>query len=113
MSRDVELEWHMVARLDEIGADEPRPVDVGSYEIALFRVENKIFATSNVCTHQFAYLSSGYIEGDVVECPLHQARFHIPTGKALCSPAEEDLQVFPVRVEEDRVFVGIPNPRAN
>ena len=66
-----------------------------------------VFATDAICTHAQACLAEGYQEGDIIECPLHEGRFHIPTGKALGSPVTENLNIFPVKVESGQVFVEI------
>jgi hypothetical protein len=58
--------------------------------------------------HEEASLSEGYLEGGVVECPLHQATFDVRTGKSLTPPATEDLQVFDVEVDGDDIRVREP-----
>jgi 3-phenylpropionate/trans-cinnamate dioxygenase ferredoxin subunit len=50
-------------------------------------------------------LTGGAVEGDVVICPRHGARFCIRTGKVLAPPAYEDVVVFPVRIEAGVVQV--------
>ncbi len=110
MDEQTALEWHNLARLDEILDDEPKGVRIGDRLIALYKVGGKVYATDDVCTHEFAMLSDGFIEGDEIECPLHQARFNIATGKAMAAPATEDIATFPVRVEGDEVLVGVPKP---
>lgn len=82
-------------------------MSVGDIEIALCKVDDNIYALNNICTHEYACMSDGFIDGDVIECPLHQAQFHIPTGKVLSSPAVVDLQTYPVKVEDDDVYVQI------
>jgi len=101
-------EWHRVASTDELDEDEPKGVKVGSSMIAIFQVGDAYYATDDVCTHEFALLSGGWVEGDTVECPLHQARFHIPTGKCLGPPGDGDVATHPVKVEGTDIFVGIP-----
>ena len=105
---DATAEWHRVASVGDVEEDEPKPVRIGETLIALYNVKGKYYATADVCPHEFALLSDGYVEDDVVECPLHQARFHIPTGKVLDPPAEDDVPIFPVKVEGDDIFVGMP-----
>jgi len=83
-------------------------VSVGDCDIALFNVGGTFYATAESCTHAFASLVDGYIDGDEVECPLHGARFSIATGQVLAEPATENLAVYPVRVEDDLILVGIP-----
>ena len=48
-----------------------------------------------------------HIEGDTIECPLHQARFHIPTGKALCEPAFGDLKTYPVQQKDGSIYIEV------
>ncbi len=101
------MTWHDVADLSEVAQDEVTPVRVGKYQIALYNLGGTIHATSNICTHQYALMSDGYVEDDWVECPLHQAKFDIATGKALSDPATVPLQVYPVKIEQNRIFINI------
>ncbi len=50
-------------------------------------------------------LCDGWLEGFEIECPLHQGRFDIRTGKALCAPLVQDVRVYPLKIENGRVFV--------
>jgi naphthalene 1,2-dioxygenase system ferredoxin subunit len=77
-------------------------------EIALYRLGDEVFATDALCTHGHASLCGGFVEPDgSIECPLHQGRFDIRTGRALCEPLERDLQTFAVRLEGGRVWIRI------
>ena len=96
-----------VAKVGDIEDDEPLGIEVSGRHIALYRLDGEVFATDNVCPHQFALLSDGYMEDGCVECPLHQARFDIRTGAAQCGPVERGLKIFPVKVEGDSVFVDL------
>jgi nitrite reductase/ring-hydroxylating ferredoxin subunit len=73
--------------------------------ILLANVDGRIYATSDVCSHAFAYLSEGFLDGAVVECPLHGAQFDVATGKALSPPADTDIKSYEVTVVDGRVFV--------
>ena len=66
-----------------------------------------MYATDNRCTHGDALLSDGFLEGNQIECPFHQGRFDVCTGKALCAPWTEDIRVYPVRIENKRVLVKL------
>lgn len=101
-------EWHRVAGVNELKEGDPKSVAVGGRQLALFKVAGSVYAIEDMCTHEYALLSEGYVEGDVVECPLHLARFHIPTGKVMSAPAEEDVKTYPVRIEGGDVLVGMP-----
>jgi naphthalene 1,2-dioxygenase system ferredoxin subunit len=82
-------------------------VQADGREIALYTVNGEVFATDNICTHGHARLCDGFLEGTEIECPLHQGRFDVRTGKAMCSPLTTDIRSFPVRIVEDRVHVRL------
>ncbi|WP_326538972.1 non-heme iron oxygenase ferredoxin subunit [Pseudorhodoferax sp.] len=100
--------WHDVAALDDLPEGDVVEREVAGRPIALYRLSDGVFATDATCTHGNASLCGGFVEDDVsIECPLHQGRFDIRSGRALCAPLEADLAIHPVRVEAGRVRVGI------
>jgi nitrite reductase/ring-hydroxylating ferredoxin subunit len=105
-----EARWVKVANVAEVGEGQVKGVRVGQREIALYHLPGGDFrATDNICSHEYAQLSDGWLEDGCIECPLHAARFDIRTGKALCAPAETDLEVFELRVEGDDLMVKLAN----
>lgn len=105
MDRESGGAWHFAAKVEEVEDDVPSLVQVGDQQIALCRLGEEFFAVDNICTHEYACFTDGFIEGDEVECPLHQARFDIRTGKATSPPATVDLRTYPVKREGDEVYV--------
>ncbi|MET0963091.1 MAG: non-heme iron oxygenase ferredoxin subunit [Noviherbaspirillum sp.] len=101
------MAWTRVASTDEVAEGEVVGVMAGGQEIALYRDQGEFFATSNICTHQYAMLSDGYFEDGCIECPLHQGRFDIRNGRAMCAPLTEDIKVYPVRVEGQDLLADI------
>lgn len=104
---DDALEFHAVAKVGDVEADEPLAVQVGRTEIALYNLDGEIFATSDICSHAYASLSDGFMEGDTIECPLHAACFDIRTGKVKSPPAVADIETYPVKIEGDNILVGL------
>ncbi|MFO0996541.1 MAG: non-heme iron oxygenase ferredoxin subunit [Alphaproteobacteria bacterium] len=102
------MAWHRVAAKGDVKEDAALGVEANGCPLALFRIGDRCYATSNICTHEFAFLSDGYVEGEYVECPLHQGRFHIPTGKAQGVPVEDDVKTYAVKIEGDDVLVDVP-----
>lgn len=98
-------DWTDVARAEELAPGSCRIVDADGTRIAVFNVGGEFFAIEDVCTHDGGELASGCLEGDVVVCPRHGARFCVRTGAALTAPAFEPTSVFPVRVEGGMVQV--------
>jgi nitrite reductase/ring-hydroxylating ferredoxin subunit len=100
--------WVQVAKLDDVPEDSTFVVSVAGEPVCLYNLGGKIYATHDICTHAHASLAEGFIDGENIECPLHQGLFHIPTGKAVSPPVEEDLRVYPVKVEGEEIFVQAP-----
>ena len=101
------MAWQRVASVAEVPADKGLQVKVGQADVALFRIGESVYAIEAICPHAEAYLADGFIEEDRIECPLHQAQFHIPTGRCLAPPADRDLATYPVKVEGDDVLVDV------
>ncbi len=96
-----------VASASDLPAGAGMFVDVDGIPVALFHVDGKFYATSDVCTHEEASLSEGELEGECVECPLHGARFNVRTGEVKSLPAVVKLKTYPVRVVGDAIEVEV------
>jgi NAD(P)H-dependent nitrite reductase small subunit len=101
------IEWHRVASTEDFRNSEAKAVTLSGRAIGLFRAADGYYAIDDICTHEFALLSDGFVEGCEVECPLHMARFDLRTGKAMSPPADQDVATFPVRVEGTDIYVGL------
>jgi nitrite reductase/ring-hydroxylating ferredoxin subunit len=100
-----DAQWTKVDSLSALPAGEMMGVEVGDKLIAIFNVDGEIFATENVCTHAFATLTDGALDGEVVECPLHGGCFNVKTGEGQGPPVPSDLQTYPTRIVGDTIEV--------
>lgn len=102
------MNWVRVAAASDIGEGEVKAFQVGDDSIALYRLDDGVvYATDNICTHEYACLSDGWLENGIIECPLHAGQFDVKTGKGLGPPIDVDLKVYPVKLEGDDVLVGL------
>ena len=99
--------WHEVPGAHALGEEEVIGVMVRERPIALVRSGGKLYALYNVCTHQFALLSEGYVEDGCIECPLHQGRFDLATGEPKAPPVSMPIPVYPVKTENGKVYVDL------
>jgi 3-phenylpropionate/trans-cinnamate dioxygenase ferredoxin subunit len=97
--------WVEVAAVDDFPPGTSRTVDVDGAQVAVFNLDGAYYAIEDVCTHDGGILTGGVVEGDVIVCPRHGARFCIRTGKVLSPPAYEDVVTFPVQVDGGLVKV--------
>ena len=103
------IEFHKLAKTTSLDEDEAVQVLVDGQEIAIYNLGGKYYATDDICTHAYASLADGYIEGDNIECPLHGGCFDIKPGKAMTAPCTVDLKTYEVKIEGDDILVGIPS----
>lgn len=101
------MQWIKIANTSDIDIDESLGLEIEGKTIALHRTDSGFYATDNICTHQYALLSEGYLEDDCIECPLHQAKFCLKTGKAMSAPATVDIKTYPVKEENNEIFVSL------
>ncbi len=95
--------WEIVGMLDEIEDGGLLQSMLGDEEIVLCRVGAEVFALNNWCTHADARLSEGCLSGHELECPLHEGRFDVRNGKALCEPLDEDVRAYAVRIVDGEI----------
>lgn len=97
--------WTKVANATDVPEEGTLPVQLGHQAVCLYKLSGRIFATHDTCTHGQASLADGFIEGEEIACPLHQGRFHIPTGKAVGLPCTQDIRSYAVKIENGAVLI--------
>ena len=95
------------AETNDIEEEDVLGVNVEGTAVAVYNVDGEFYATENICTHAFAFLSEGIVIDDIIECPVHQGRFHIPTGKPKGAPVSVALDTYATRVEDGKVYVQL------
>jgi len=75
--------------------------------ILIVNLEGRLHAWDGTCTHEEADLSTGFLLGEEVTCPLHLSRFNLLTGEAVNPPAEKPLSEHFVKVENGEIFVDV------
>lgn len=99
------MPWHPVALASTIPIGDYAQVEIGSAIVAVFNVGGEFYAIDDVCTHDGGGLAGGAVDGDVVICPRHGARFCLRSGAALTPPAYEPVRTYPTRVVDGTVEI--------
>src|SRR5262245_38213341 len=79
-------------------------VTVDGAGVALFRRGDEIFAIGNECPHQGGSLCDGWVEGDIVTCPLHGWEFDLRSGACMTVPGES-VPRYEVGIEDGAIVV--------
>jgi nitrite reductase/ring-hydroxylating ferredoxin subunit len=110
----MESGYRKVALKSEIPVGKMRMVKLGDKEVLIVNVKGNCYAINNRCTHAGGDLSQGTLEGNVVECPKHHAKFDVTTGKvvsppkmAFFHPKIQDEPSYQVKIENEDVLIKL------
>jgi 3-phenylpropionate/trans-cinnamate dioxygenase ferredoxin subunit len=102
----------MVCLTSDLPPGKMKNIDVLGRTVLVVNVDGTYCAIDGICSHGFADLARGRLEGFVVECPRHAARYDVRDGRVVRGPigAEGralDLRSYPVTVDEGCVTVDV------
>ena len=101
-----EASFVKVAQLDELSPGEMMVVELGDDRILLANVEGNVHVIDDICSHAYASLSEGDLNGQEVECPLHGAAFDLVSGQPVTPPATDGIKVYELRIEGQDILLG-------
>ena len=96
-----------ITELDELPRDRGVRVTVGDHRIAMFRIDDDVYAIGDRCSHAEASLAEGELWGLSVECPRHGSEFDLKSGEPQALPATEPVPVYPVSIDEGIVYLEL------
>jgi 3-phenylpropionate/trans-cinnamate dioxygenase ferredoxin subunit len=82
--------------------------DVLGRGVLISRVGQKYYATTDTCSHQEVLLDTGELEGTLLTCGAHGAKFDVTTGAVKGLPAMRPLVSYPLRVRNAELFIIVP-----
>jgi len=108
-----ELGWLMmgkyvrIAEKQEIPKNKMQVFKVEDHEILVVNVEGDFYAFENRCPHMGYSLYLGSLEGKVLTCGFHYAKFDVNTGKSLGQVTHEPLMAFKVKIQNSSILVEL------
>ena len=111
-NKEIDIEWHRVAALDELSEGRVKTVTAGTLSLALTHIGGDYTAMDNRCPHQGGPLGEGSIEvgkeGECwLRCPWHGWDFDPKTGRSPGGHEDSGQRLYPVETRVDGIFVGI------
>lgn len=93
-----------VADLSNVPLGEQICVTFANKKILICHTEAGVFAVENRCTHAKFPLEGGRVEGCVIRCPVHGAKFDLRTGEPKIERLKP-VKTYQVKVENGGVFL--------
>jgi nitrite reductase/ring-hydroxylating ferredoxin subunit len=89
----------------DVETETPLRVVLDNEAYAVFNIDGLFYVTQDQCTHGPGSLAEGFIVGTQVECPFHQGRFDICTGRPTAAPCMVPLRTWTVWVVDGQLFI--------
>ena len=89
-----------ISDIKDVPPGKMKSVVVEGKEILIANSDGKVYALCDRCTHMNAPLSMGTLNGKIVTCAMHGARFDVTTGKKVAEPMSADPSKFPEPIPE-------------
>ncbi|MGA0542607.1 non-heme iron oxygenase ferredoxin subunit [Neotabrizicola sp. VNH66] len=99
------MAWTKAFPSADLPEGEMKQFSGASEPILVCKVDGKVHAVQDTCTHDTWSLADGFLEDGIVECSLHFAKFCVRTGQVKALPACEALKVFPAKIENDMIYI--------
>ncbi|MDD5648786.1 MAG: Rieske 2Fe-2S domain-containing protein [Dehalococcoidia bacterium] len=103
-----------VARTTDIPDGEMRSFSIEGKPILISCFEGKYYAIGGRCTHMGGELAKGKLDGKIVSCPRHGARFDVTTGECISGPKigmiklkTNNVPAYEVKVEDNSIKVNL------
>lgn len=105
-------DYFFICNENDLKDSEGKRFYVNDTDIAIFKVETKIYVVSNVCPHQQASkIYEGFVENNCVVCPLHGWTFSLETGKL--HSGSNGLDAYPVKIVEGKIYAKVTSKELN
>ena len=98
-------DWVEVAGEGECPPGRLLPVKAGKARLVPGNADRHFYALQDRCSHADFPLSDGMLDGTMLECIHHGARFDVCTGAARGLPAIRPVPAYDVEVRDGAVFV--------
>lgn len=97
---------HEVCELSKLREGAPLAVFPLGLPVLLLRRGEEVFALENRCAHMGCPLTAGRLDGYTLQCPCHDWRFDIRTGKFLDAP-ELFIRTYAVLLKDEKISVEV------
>lgn len=98
--------WIEVAAVADFELSDRKYCEVEDEAIGIFKVDDgNYYAISAICSHQRVSMMAGDVDGCIITCPLHGAEFDLRDGSHLCMPAVRPVASYPLKIEDDKIFI--------
>lgn len=99
------MDFVEVCKKDEIQEGQAKIIDFNGEQVALFNVNDNIYAIHNTCLHMGGPLGEGSLSENIVTCPWHGWQYDVKTGANKFNPSIK-VKNYKVKVSGNKVMIA-------
>lgn len=102
------MSWERLASVADLEA-KPQTVRSGSRQLAVFKINDDVFAIDNRCPHEGYPLAEGSVDDNcVLTCNWHNWKFRLNDGE--CILGGDHVRSYSVRIDNGAVWADLSDP---
>ncbi len=100
---------HKICEFEDLISGKARRFELGNRAIAVVRLDDKVYAIGDKCSHADVSLSEGEVLCDTkeIECSRHSSSFSLETGRPNTLPATQPVPVYVASIHDGDVFIEV------
>ena len=91
--------------INEIHNDDMIQISVNDQNYLVAKVNDQLYVTEDMCSHDDAELTMGCLSGTKVKCPLHGSYFDLSSGLPLNEPAEDPIKIYKTTIKNNHLYI--------
>lgn len=103
--------WTFAAKEKDVRANRINRAYPKGVAVLIVKVNGRLHSLSSNCPHMGCSLGGAILEGTVVQCPCHDWRFDVTSGRFIDAP-EIRLETYELKTENGDVFINLEKERA-
>jgi len=109
---EINDEYYFICDVDKVKELEGQRFYINDTDVAVFKVDGKIYAVSNICPHkQSANIFEGFVENNSVVCPSHGWIFNLSDGKL--HSGGRGLDSYSVKIVDEKIYAKVIPKKLN
>jgi nitrite reductase (NADH) small subunit len=103
---------HNLGKWEHVADNKGKTFSIDGRNVAMFKVEGKLFAFDDMCPHIDGSLGSGALDGKLVTCPQHGWQFDVTNGECVTEEELENgwfVETYPVKLIDDDIILSLPS----
>jgi 3-phenylpropionate/trans-cinnamate dioxygenase ferredoxin subunit len=106
--------YFYASKTSEVEKNKLKKVTVEGLDILIVNFEDNFYAIDALCSHYGGDHSEGTLQGNILTCPVHGAKFDVTNGHVVSAPTEpldrpniENLTSYPLKIENQDIYIKI------